>query len=285
VNALEAAVGDALGVGVAQLRPISGGDINDAYLVCLDDGQRVFVKTHSRPPPGMFSTEAHGLAWLEQAGALRVPRVLAVSDGQPAYLILEYLESARPTADYDTVLGEGLAALHGSSPGGYGLERDNFIGSLPQSNRPCETWSEFLLRRRWEPQVRRALEGGCPAWWSEALDQLAGRLDELLPSDGPHRLHGDLWGGNVHVGPSGQPCLIDPSVYGGHREVDLAMMRLFGGFSERVFGAYEAAAPLQPGAPKRVELYQLYPLLVHVNLFGGSYVGSVDHILRRFRRP
>jgi fructosamine-3-kinase len=281
-----AAVEHCLGRGIRGVVPVSGGDINEAYAVTLGDASRVFVKTHAHADPGMFPVEARGLEWLAQAGALRVPEVLGVSSGdpaEPAFLILEYLEPGRQAAGFDEALGRGLAALHRRSPGQYGLDHDNFIGRLPQDNRPLPAWVDFYRERRLGAQLALAeRQGRASERMRRGFDRLFVRLaDRMGPEEPPARLHGDLWGGNLHVTPEGDPCLIDPAVYGGHREVDLAMMRLFGGFSARCFAAYEEAYPLAPGAEERVALYQLYPLMVHVNLFGGSYAASVERALER----
>jgi fructosamine-3-kinase len=262
--------------------PVSGGDINEAFKVSLADGRTVFVKTNDEADPSMFPAEARGLDWLSQAGALRVPRVLAASRDAPAFLALEYLESNRRVADFDERLGRGLAALHRFGAPSFGLDHDNFIGRLPQHNASTPTWAEFYRERRLLPQLERAADRGlAPADLKNGFDRLFARMDEVIgPPEPPARLHGDLWGGNLHVDERGQPCLIDPAAYGGHREVDLAMMRLFGGFSHVTFAAYDEAFPLADGHEGRISLYQLYPLMVHVNLFGGSYVGSVLRALR-----
>jgi fructosamine-3-kinase len=272
------AVGRALGSQVRERRALSGGDINEAYAVTLDDGRACFVKTNRRPPAGMFPAEARGLAWLAAAGALRVPTVAAVEEG---FLALELLRPGPRAPTFDEELGLGLAALHRAGAPGFGLDHDNFIGRLPQSNRPAATWSELYRRERLEPQLRRATAAGLVApSLARAFERLHARLPELVgPAEPPARLHGDLWGGNLMADEHGAPCLIDPAVYGGHREIDLAMMRLFGGFGPRVFAAYAEAHPLASGHEERVPLYQLYPLLVHVNLFGGSYVSAVESAL------
>lgn len=282
-EALRQALERALEATVASARSLPGGDINDAYDVELHSGEHVFVKTHPDPPLGMFSAEASGLEWL-RAGELRVPRVLACRDETPAFLALEFIRPARPSRDYDERLGRGLARLHVSSPRSFGWKRDNFIGRLHQDNTSCSSWAEFYRSRRLEPQLCHAVESGRASYaLRRAFDRLFERLASLFgPEEPPSRLHGDLWGGNVHIGEHGEPCLIDPAVYGGHREVDLAMMRLFGGFSERVFSAYAEVSPLADGAADRVALYQLYPLLVHANLFGGSYVASVERAVLRY---
>ena len=273
----------ALGVTVKHARPISGGDINEAFALDLADGTTVFVKTNATAPRAMFWAEARGLAWLSQKTALRVPGVLAVGqdpDG-PAFLVLEHIRSAPRRRDFDEILGRGLAALHRYGASGFGLDHDNFIGKLPQRNVPERTWAEFYRKHRLEPQLIRAVERGLttPAV-RQGFERLMATLDvQVGPPEPPARLHGDLWSGNLLVDETGGPCLIDPAVYGGHREMDLAMMRLFGGFGPRVFAAYEETYPLAPGHAERIPLYQLYPLLVHLNLFGRSYLAAVEEAL------
>jgi fructosamine-3-kinase len=271
-----------LGAEVRGSHPLAGGDINEAYAVHLADGRDIFVKTHAHAPQGMFTSEARGLQWLAEPRALRVPHVLAVSDASEApFLALEHIRSSARAPDFDERLGRGLATLHRAHPQGFGLDHDNFIGSLPQCNTPTATWCEFYASRRLEPQIRRAADAGLvTAHMRAGLDRVLAHLDGWMGSEEPAaRLHGDLWGGNLHVDERGEPCLIDPAAYGGHREVDLAMMRLFGGFSTQVFDSYAESYPLAPGHDERLPLYQLYPLLVHVNLFGRSYVGAVERTL------
>jgi fructosamine-3-kinase len=231
----------------------------------------------------MFTEEARGLEWLRAADALRIPSVVAVADGAegPRFLALEYLEPGRQDPHFDEILGRGLAALHRAGAPSFGFTHDNYVGSLPQSNRIHPTWAAFYREERIVPLVRRAIDRRqLPASALAAFDRLFTRMETAVgPAEPASRLHGDLWGGNLHTDAQGQPCLIDPAVYGGHREIDLAMMRLFGGVGSRVFAAYEEAFPLQTGHEERVALYQLYPLLVHVNLFGGSYAGSAMRAL------
>jgi fructosamine-3-kinase len=277
---MRAAIEAALGSRIVGWDGVGGGDINAAHEARLADGRTVFVKSNDDAPAGMFAAEARGLGWLAEAGALRVPAVLAQS---PDFLVLEHLRPGRRRADHDELLGRGLAALHRAGAPGFGLDHDNFIGRLPQSNASLPTWADFYRERRLAPQLRMAVDQGqaSPAM-RRGFDRLLPRLEALVgPPEPPARLHGDLWGGNAMTDEHGRPCLIDPAVYGGHREVDLAMMRLFGGFSARVFAAYAEAHPLAPGSEARVPLYQLYFLMVHVNLFGGSYVASVEAALAR----
>lgn len=278
----------ALAAEIVKAVPVAGGDINEATRIELSDGRCAFVKTNLNAPRCMFPAEARGLQWLREAQVIRLPEVYAVcgdgATGQAAYLVLEWVEPGRPSSDFDERLGQSLAHLHLTHAASFGFDSDNFIGSLPQSNRSEVTWPEFFLNRRLEPQVKRAADSHrLDATTQRAFEKLAQRLPELFSvSEPPARLHGDLWSGNLHVDSSGSPCLIDPAVYGGHREMDLGMMRLFGGFSSRVFAAYAEAHPLLPGFEERVPLTQLYPLLVHVNLFGGGYSTSVKQVIMRY---
>jgi fructosamine-3-kinase len=275
---LSASIESALGSPVRELRAVAGGDINDAYCVTLAAGPPVFVKTRHDAPPGMYACEADGLTWLAEAASVRVPKVLAVRDD---LLVLEWIESGPRKARFDEQLGRGLARLHRAGAPSFGHTRDNFIANLPQTNAPLSSWSEFFRARRLEPLVARASGMGLlEARDREAFERLYARLGELVgPSEPPARLHGDLWSGNVHGDQAGVPVLIDPAVYGGHREVDLAMLQLFGRPSARFFAAYDDAYPRADEHGERVALYQLYPLLVHVCLFGRGYLEQLREAL------
>jgi fructosamine-3-kinase len=261
-----------------------GGDVNRAERMTLADGRELFVKHRAGAEPGMYAAEAAGLAWLAEAGALRTPAVVAVGERPPRFLALELIPSGRPGPGRDEALGRGLAALHRAGAPAFGLAEDNFIGPLPQPNAQSGDWPEFYGARRLEPMARAAVEAGrLGEGFAAGLERLRARLPDLCgPAERPARLHGDLWGGNAMTDAEGRPVLIDPAVYGGHREVDLAMMRLFGGFGAGTFAAYAEAHPLADGHQDRVELYQLYPVLVHVVLFGGGYARSAERILRRY---
>lgn len=272
-RALEDSLAAITGAGAARTTPVHGGDINDAWRAELTDGRTVFVKTNTSPPAGMFAAEAHGLRWLAAPGVARVPGVIGHDEHA---LVLEWLEPGAPARDTAAELGRDLAALHRAGAPCFGLDAPSFIATLPQDNTPSATWAELWFERRLRPMVERAIAlGRGPARWRTAVDELAARAGVLAPDEPPARLHGDLWSGNVMVS-GGRPALVDPAVYGGPREVDLAMLALFGGLDDRTLAAYDEAYPLEPMWDERVPLWQLYPLLVHVVLFGGSYVTSVE---------
>lgn len=266
-----------LGRRIDAWRPVAGGDIAESYRVELTSGESAFLKRYvgGDTDPGISEAEATGLAWLAEARALRTPEVLGVG---PTWLALEWIESAPPSPDYAERLGAGLASLHAAGAPRFGAESDNWIGRLPQSNTAYESWAAFYAECRIMPLRDRARRAGAlAARLDERLEALLDGLPELIGAEEPPaRLHGDLWSGNVVSDEEGAPCLIDPSTYAGHREIDLAMMRLFGGFPERTFEAYQARHPLSPGAEGRVALYQVYPLLVHVCLFGGHYTAQLE---------
>ncbi len=274
---LDAAIGEALGVPVIARIAVGGGDINQAARVHLADRRVVFVKHRADPAPGEFGAEARGLTWLGDAHAVPVPAVLAVRDEPPAFLALEWIEPEPPAPDYAERLGRGVAALHASGAAHVGPPGFHAGG-------PGPAWPTFYAEERLLPEVRAAADDHLlPPDAARAFDRLCARIDELAgPSEPPARLHGDLWSGNAIVGPGGGPWLVDPHAYGGNREVDLAMMRLFGGFEPACFAAYFEVFPLASGAVDRVALYQLYPLLRHLRRFGTGYLGPLLRALERY---
>ena len=279
-------VGVALGTRVSGSARLAGGDVAESFRFDLADGRTVFAKTHLRPPPGFFTTEAWGLDWLRAPSVVAVPEVLAVSDGdahEPSFLVLEWIDEGRGVPADDAELGQALAHLHAAGASSFGREDRRTTGSRALPNDPCDTWVEFYATRRLLPLARLARDGrALPADSITMLEDVAGRLAELGgPVESPARLHGDLWAGNRLVDRSGTSWLIDPASHGGHREFDLAMMRLFGGFGRECFDAYADESPLSDGWEARVALHQLAPLTVHAIKFGGSYVGATAGALRR----
>jgi fructosamine-3-kinase len=288
--------------GARVVRRVGGGDINEAYQVELADGREAFVKTRADAAPGEYAAEAAGLRWLAQARALRTPAVLAVGED---HLALEWVAPGRLSAAGEEELGRGLAQMHAAGAEAFGLAsarhpadgdvgnesaRDDAgparFGSLRLPNEPTADWPSFYAQRRLLPLARLGAEHGVLSRPGvAAVEAVCARIDELCgPAEPPARLHGDLWRGNVMSDEEGRPWLIDPSAYGGHREIDLAMLRLFGTPSERVFACYGEVAPLAAGASERVGLYQLLPLLVHALLFGGSYVAEAERTAARYAR-
>jgi fructosamine-3-kinase len=274
--------------GASDVRRVGGGDINEAYRVVLADGQEAFVKTRKGVAPGEYAAEAAGLGWLAEPGALRTPRVLALDE---EYLALEWIPSGAGrglSAGGAEELGRGLAITHRAGAPCFGVRdgpgADASFGSLRLSNEPAGDWASFYAERRLLPLARIARDRGALAGAGvAAVEAVCGRLPELVgPGEPPARLHGDLWSGNVMADGDGRPWLIDPSAYGGHREIDLAMLTLFGSPPPAVFDAYQAVHPLAGGWRERVELNQLLPLLVHAVLFGGSYGGAAEGVARRY---
>lgn len=279
--ALRERLSEILGAPVEGVLPEYGGDINQAARVEAG-GTAYFVKWHESAPPQMFPAEAHGLRLLAEAGAVRVPAAIAWSDGDgacPAFLLLEYIEpGGRATPQTMERFGAALAELHRHTAPHFGLDRDNFIGRLPQPNTPNTSWATFYGEQRLGFQMTLARRNGrLPARREKLLTRLIERLPDLLDDETitPSLIHGDLWGGNYLVDAAGQAVLIDPAVCYAHREMDLAMSELFGGYSSRFYEAYFEAYPA-PGYPERRALYQLYYVLAHLNLFGESYGGRVD---------
>jgi|SRR6185437_7499683 len=276
MHELAVALGKAIG---ATLQPkpaaaVHGGSINQSYRWETLTGP-IFVKVAPVQRREMFEAEAAGLDELRRANAVRVPRVLgiAATEGEVA-LALEWIELGKSSRAAQTALGEQLAAQHRVTAKAFGWHRDNTIGSSPQLNVWCDDWVVFFRERRLRPQLEMARANGFPGPAAAAGD--LSQLDRLLgPSrEPPSLLHGDLWGGNWGTDESGAPVIFDPAVYFGDRVADIAMTRLFGGFGAGFYAAYEAAWPLPPEADRRVELYNLYHVLNHLNLFGGRYLAQ-----------
>ena len=273
---LAAAVRAATGREPRSLQRVGGGDINDAYRVEWDDGTLAFVKTRAGAAPGEYAAEAAGLRWLAEPAALRVPEVLGASG---EVLVLDWVDEGRrgdPAA-----FGAGLAGVHAAGAPQFGATpsaRPLRIGPLVLPSDPAADWPAFYAERRLLPLLPRA---GLAPSGVRAVERVCERLSELAgPPEPPARLHGDLWSGNVLWGRDGRAWLIDPAAYGGHREVDLAMLQLFGSPGPQFLAAYEERWPLAPGHGERVPLYQLFPLLVHAVLFGGGYAASAERAAR-----
>jgi fructosamine-3-kinase len=280
---LSRAVEVALGRGVVAMDVVHGGDVAASFRVDLADGTRVFAKTHPHAPPGFFTTESASLSWLREAGAVPVPEVLAVADEPVPLLVLEWIDAGRAVPSTEADLGAALARLHAAGAPSFGREDRRTTGSRRLPNDPQPTWSEFYATCRLRPLARLAAEAGAlPPAAIARLEDLAGDLARFDDGEPPSRLHGDLWAGNRLVDLHGRSWLIDPAAHGGHREFDLAMMRLFGGFSPACFAAYAEVSPLRAGWQDRVALHQIAPLVVHAIKFGGGYVDAAVGAIERY---
>jgi fructosamine-3-kinase len=265
-----------LGAAVVATTPVPGGDICTATRLRLSNGTSALIKTRPHAPEDFFRAEADGLRWLAAAGGVGVPEVLAA---EVDCLILAWVDPSRPSPEAAERLGRELAATHRSGAGVFGRESgtDGYIGTLPLPNRPADSWPEFYATRRVLPYLKLAVDrGGITESDADAVERVVRRIRDLAgPDEPPARLHGDLWSGNLVWGEDGRVWVVDPAAYGGHRETDLAMLALFGcPHLDDVLTAYDEAAPVAPGWRDRVPLHQMFPLLVHVVLFGRGYAGQ-----------
>ncbi len=269
---------------IVSTAPVSGGSINEAYRITTDQAD-YFLKLNRSAPDDFFEKEAEGLKLLDSADStLRIPEVIASegpTDNRPGFLLMEFIAEGRNGDSF--AFGAELAKLHQTAAETFGLDSDNYIGSLPQSNNRHNAWSTFFTEERINPQLKMAIDSG--KMDSDILknwDRLSRKLDDLLPPCKPSLVHGDLWSGNYLFDESGNGVLIDPAVYYGHPEMDLAFSKMFGGFSSDFYSGYESITKLEPGFNGRKEIYNLYPLLVHVNLFGGHYTSQAVRFLKQF---
>lgn len=269
---------------VDSIQPVGGGCVNETVKLKTNDGNYFAKWNDAKRFPGMLQAEAKGLDLLKNVGEIKVPEVIFQSTADTVqYLVLEWIESMAMKKNFWCDFGKSLAKLHRHTSERFGLEYNNFIGSLPQFNTWHSVWSDFFILERIEPQLKLARDSERTSnSVSRKFSKLFSQLNTIFPSEKPALLHGDLWSGNFMVGNKGEPVMIDPAVYYGHREMDLGMTKLFGGFHPEFYESYHLEFPLEKDWQKRTEICNLYPLLVHVNLFGGSYALQVESILRRF---
>jgi len=262
---------------IKSAKPVSGGDISSAFMLTANSGQ-YFMKLNSQSAyPRMFERESQGLDAIGGTQTVAVPHVImhgAFDDY--AFLILDWVDAGQKSSSALAVLGQQLAAMHRCTATCYGFGHDNYMGSLPQSNRDHDHWSDFFINERLRPMVHTAIDRHMlTTAQAKLFEQLYARLPQLFDEERPALLHGDLWGGNYMIDANGKPYLIDPAVSYGHREFDIAMTTLFGGFSDGFYASYNEPYPLSPGWRQRTALWNLYPLLLHLNLFGKSYLAQV----------
>ena len=276
-TALESQLND----GIASKESVHGGDINQAHKLTFDSGSIAFLKWNQNAQEDMFKVEAKGLGLLRTANTnLSIPKTLAISE---KYLLLDWIQEDGGKPDSSHAFGVELAKLHSKSNSSFGLDHDNFIGKLKQSNTYHSNWPDFFALERIEPQVKMGVESGkLTRSLLRDIEQLYKKLGSIFPREEPALLHGDLWSGNFMFTKSGEASIYDPAVYFGHREMDLSMTRLFGGFSSDFYNGYNDQFPLEPGFEDRVTLCNLYPILVHANLFGGSYCRQAENIVKNY---
>jgi len=270
-------------VRISKLNEVGGGSINDTYQVVTDIAQSYFLKCNKAAEyPGLFREERKGLEYLGQY--VRTPEVVIediVEDTQ--VLLLEWIGSGVRTEGFWKGFGEKLARLHYQSYPEFGFASDNYMGALPQANTYTGNWVDFFTDRRLRPQVELAARNGLmPLHWLDRFENLYRALPSIFAEEKPSLLHGDLWSGNFICDPGSQMVLIDPAVYYGHRSIDLGMTTLFGRFDKAFYEAYHYHFPLPANYDEQWEIANLYPLLVHLNLFGSSYLGSITESLKRF---
>jgi fructosamine-3-kinase len=271
-------------VGILEIRSVGGGCINEAYSLKTNIG-KYFIKYNSASAyPGMFEKEAAGLKLLADTKTIEIPKVLSSGENDTnAYLLLQYIESGESSRNFWNDFGTKLADLHRNTKDYFGLDHDNYIGSLVQKNNPHPDFFSFFISQRVEPQLKEARnKGSFSLSETRYFDSLFNTIHNIIPAEKPALIHGDLWSGNFMVTQNGSSCLIDPAVYYGHREADIAMTQLFGGFDPEFYHTYNQTWPMENNWQKRMDIFNLYPLLVHVNLFGGSYAQQVLRIIRQF---
>ncbi|MCM4157732.1 fructosamine kinase family protein [Gramella sp. AN32] len=261
-------------------KTLSGGDINAVYLI-ETTSEKFVVKLNDRKKfPGMFQAEKTGLEALRKPEIFNIPQPISCGEiGTESYLLLEYIPTGKPSGNFWKDFGRKLAELHKNTREYFGFDSDNYIGSLPQYNDKKDSAADFYIEMRLEPQIKMAQDRGYHLPISSAFYK---NCRNEIPQEKSSLIHGDLWNGNYLVSEKGQACLIDPATAFAPREMDLGMMKLFGGFTEGLFSEYENYFPLQPGWKDRLDFWQLYYLLVHFNLFGEGYKRQVIQILQKY---
>lgn len=288
-NALYALFGE--GIKIENASRISGGDINEAYGLTLTNGKCIFMKSNTKENLSFFTAEAAGLNAIARTKAIGTPQILGVGTdeerGGYSFLLLEFISGKNRSKNYWEDFARQLSDMHRAetaglvSDGKYGFDSDNYIGRHRQINTGYDTWMEFFRDCRLEPQFQDAARY-FDREDRKRITRFLDHLDEILVEpEHPSLLHGDLWGGNVIAGNDGRAWLIDPAVYVGHAEADLAMTELFGGFPPAFYDAYKEVAPFQPGYERRRDVYNLYHILNHLNLFGRMYLPEVRHMISR----
>jgi protein-ribulosamine 3-kinase len=277
---------DTVGAGPVSLRftPVGGGSINETYRIIAGE-RSFFCKINSNKKfPSLFTCEQKGLELLAQQNVIRIPQVAVCGHAaNEQLLILEWIEQGLKTATFWKRFGEQLAALHHIHGESFGLSNDNYMGALPQYNNEANRWTDFFVHQRLEPQIKLALDNKLlEPVHARQFENLYKKLPDIFPDEPPTLLHGDLWSGNFLCDDKEKPVLIDPAVYYGHRSIDLGMTTLFGGFDALFYESYHYHYPLTGNYREQWDVCNVYPLLIHVNLFGKSYLPDVLNAIRRY---
>ena len=274
---------DKLSQKVLKITTISGGDINDVYSIETAEKKVVLKMNTSSDFPKMFEKEKDGLERISKSGAI-TPKVIQVFENEKhQFLLLEFIEEGYTKNEFWKLFAEDLVAIHRTTSSSFGLEYDNYIGSLNQKNTIKNTWESFFIENRIQPLVEQAFNKGLlQTNHIKLFEKLFLRLDEILPKEKPSLIHGDLWSGNLMNRNGLSPVFIDPAIYFGNREMDIAMTQMFRGFNDDYLQYYMDLFPLEQGWEERLKTHNLYPGLVHLNLFGQSYLGGIERMINQF---
>ncbi len=265
---------------IKQVVNLQGGDINEVFLMKGETDNYVIKLNDAHRFPKMFEAESQGLDLLRSTNSFRIPNVIAYgAEEDTSYLLLEYISKGSPSSGFWENFAQKLAILHKTTNETFGLAHDNYIGSLPQVNSTESLASEFYINQRLEPQLKLASEKG---FNFSSLDRFFSNIYDEIPNESPSLIHGDLWNGNYLVSEKNKPVLLDPAVAYAPREMDIAMMNLFGGFPQEVYSIYNEQFQLVENWKERIPIWQLYYLLVHLNLFGSSYLSQVSVIIKQY---
>lgn len=285
-NGAEKVLSDKTGhsVQIKSASAVGGGCINDCFKIITIHGNYFLKYNDKNRFPKMFEAEANGLQFLAKANAVKIPEVIGFGEeGDYSFLVMEFIEKSKQAKNFFFEFGVRLAKLHGVTNEKFGFWENNYIGSLPQSNKWNSNGIDFFIEERLAPQLKSAYDS--KHFSNETLKHFESfykKLPEIIPTEQPALIHGDLWSGNYLTNAWGNACLVDPAVYFGFREQDIAMSQLFGGFDADFYEGYHSELPLEKGWKQRVDIFNLYPLLVHVNLFGESYARQVYSIIKKF---
>jgi fructosamine-3-kinase len=269
---------------ISHTQSIGGGSINSAFKIATRDGSWFLKYNSAQAHPKMFKSEFQGLQLMTQTKTIRTPQPFFFYEGDHySCILMELIEQGTRSTDFWSQFAKDLSAMHHHSDAYFGLEFDNYMGSLPQSNSKHNDFVSFFVNERLEPQIKLARDAGyIHRKHIQPCERLYTELSSIFPKEKPALVHGDLWSGNFMNDESGNPVIMDPAVYYGHREVDIAMTSMFGGFSSAFYQQYQDFFPMESGWESRMDFYKLYPILIHVNLFGYSYVGSFERIIKGF---